>query len=79
MCSSDLTGSERNGEQMKITTAAVLINTAMWLGVSAAVITAIVSTGSTAALWFFLIPLFGTVSIKQAEKGGDKKEGQDGK
>lgn len=42
---------------MKITTAAVLINAAMWLGVSAAVITAVVSTGSTAALWFFLIQI----------------------
>ncbi|MCX4355383.1 MAG: hypothetical protein OSJ43_04060 [Oscillospiraceae bacterium] len=58
---------------MKITTAAVLINAAMWLGVSAAVITAIVSTGSTAALWFFLIPLFGTVSIKQSKKENDKE------
>lgn len=63
---------------MKITTAAVLINAAMWLGVSAAVITAIVSTGSTAALWFFLIPLFGMVSIKQTEKPKNNKEGQDG-
>ncbi len=64
---------------MKITTAAVLINAAMWLGVSAAVITAVVSTGSAAALWFFLIPLFGTVSIKQTEKKSGEKEGQDGK
>lgn len=60
---------------MKITTAAVLINAAMRLGVSAAVITAVVSTGSVAALWFFLIPLFGTVSIKQTEKKSGEKEG----
>jgi len=59
---------------MKITTAAVLINAAMWLGVSAAVITAVVSTGSIAALWFFLIPLFGTVGIKQTEKKSNEKE-----
>lgn len=64
---------------MKITTAMVLINAAMWLGVSAAVITATVSTGSAAALWFFIIPLFGTICIKQTEKKNDGKEGQNGK
>lgn len=64
---------------MKITTAAVLINAAMWLGVSAAVIVATVSTGSAGALWFFLIPLFGTICINQAEKKSGEKERQDGK
>lgn len=60
---------------MKITTAAVLINVAMWLGVSAANITALTITGKASVLWFFLIPLLGTISFKQAEKGNDKKEG----
>lgn len=59
---------------MKITTAAVLINAAMWLGVSAAIIVALLITGRSSALWFFLIPLFGTVSIKQTEKKSDGKE-----
>ncbi len=60
---------------MKITTAAVLINAAMWLGVSAAVIVATVSTGNAAALWFFIIPLFGTICLKQNEKPKNDKEG----
>ncbi len=60
---------------MKITTAAVLINVAMWLGVSAAIITALTITGKASVLWFFLIPLFGTIGFKQTEKKNDEKEG----
>lgn len=64
---------------MKITTAAVLINAAIWISVSAAIITAMVLTGSITALWFFLIPLFGIVGVKQDEKSENDEEGQDGK
>lgn len=60
---------------MKITMAAVLINAAMWLGVSAAIITALLITGKASVLWFFLIPLLGTVGFKQTEKENDEKEG----
>ena len=64
---------------MKITTAAVLINAAIWLGVSAAVIAAIISAGNTAALWFFLIPLIGTVGIKTETPKNNEHEEQNGK
>ncbi len=43
---------------MKSTTASAIVNTAMWLGVSAAVIVALLLTQRLAVFWFYLIPAF---------------------
>ena len=54
-------------------------NVAMWLSVSAAVIYALHLTERISALWFFLIPLFGSIialsySVKFKQEGGARDE-----
>jgi hypothetical protein len=56
---------------MKAETAVAIINTAMWLGVSAAVIIAVIYTGRIGVFWFYLIPAMSGYATKQSksEKG----------
>jgi len=62
---------------MKPETAVAIINTSMWIGVSAAIIFALYITKSASVLWFFLIPSFfgmatrGGNSTKNFEKDQD--------
>ena len=56
---------------MKRSTAAVVVNCAMWFGVSAAVIVALVLTQRIEVFWVYLIPAMSTFGIPKDE---NKKE-----
>jgi hypothetical protein len=43
---------------------AAIMNAAMWIAVSAAIITVVLVTGKGSWLWFFLVPLFGGYKVK---------------
>jgi hypothetical protein len=49
---------------MKTTTAFTIVNAAMWLGVTAAIITALILTKRLSVFWFYLIPAFCGFSLK---------------
>ena len=56
---------------MRATTAAAIINSVMWLAVSAAVIYAIDKTGRLSTLWVFLIPALSSVTVSSRRKTED--------
>ena len=60
---------------MKNLQSLAITDAAMWLSVGAAVCFAVVLTNSTAPLWFFLIPFFG--SIYNRSDRLSKKDGAD--
>jgi hypothetical protein len=53
---------------MKATTAVAVINTAMWLGITAAIIVALILTQRLSVFWFYLIPAFFGYATKQHGK-----------
>ncbi len=53
---------------MKITTLACLTNIAMWVGVSVAVVFAIITLHTATPLWAFLIPACSTLTYKSGDK-----------
>lgn len=56
---------------MKITMAWAIVNSAMWLGVTAGVVTALVTTQRLSVMWFYLIPALCYLSLKT--NGGAEK------
>ena len=59
---------------MKATTAAALINVAMWIGVSAAIIVALVITSRISVLWFYIIPALSGYSTRTTSNKGESEE-----
>ncbi len=49
---------------MKTTTAFTVVNVAMWLSVTTAIITALLLTERLSVFWFYLIPAFCDYSLK---------------
>ena len=60
---------------MKSTTAVAIINTAMWITTSAAIIFAVYATQRISPLWFFLIPAISGFTANTTSKRNDLKDG----
>lgn len=53
---------------MKTTTAFAIVNAAIWLGVTAAIITALILTKRLSVFWFYLIPMLCSYSLREGKK-----------